>query len=217
MIICNPRSLAFALLITALPIGFALAAGRGGGGLGAGVGAAGTGSAAVGGGASAGSVGGGPPAGRVGGGSPNSNDPAGNGSAGTGDPRANARGIPSSVPIESPELKNATTRGGFIGGAGVGAPPPSLLGGAAPAASSSQAKSSDKQSSDKPTAPKSGQSAPEEEAPFSPTGLSQPGSDGASTVIVAARGCGAAAHETDGTTTCIGIPDKSPKLSRTHR
>jgi hypothetical protein len=92
MIICNPRSLAFALLIAALPVGFALAAGggRGGGGggsggsgggaLGAGVGAAGMGSAAVGGGAPAGSVGGGPPAGQVGGGSPGSNNPAGNGS-----------------------------------------------------------------------------------------------------------------------------------------
>ena len=52
MIICNPRSLAFALLMAALPMGFALAAGSGGrGAIGAGVGAAGIGSAAVGGGA----------------------------------------------------------------------------------------------------------------------------------------------------------------------
>jgi hypothetical protein len=47
-----------------------------------------------------------------------------------------------------------------------------------------------------------------EEAPLSPTGLSQPGPDGVSTVIVAARPCGVAAHETDGTTTCIGIPGR---------
>jgi len=48
MIICNPRSLALALLIAALPVGFASAAGRGGGGaLGGGVGARGMGSAAV--------------------------------------------------------------------------------------------------------------------------------------------------------------------------
>ena len=62
MIICNPRSLAFALLIAALPVGFALAGGSGGrgGAIGAGVGAAGMGSAGVGGGAPAGSVGGGP-------------------------------------------------------------------------------------------------------------------------------------------------------------
>jgi hypothetical protein len=68
MIICNPRSLAFALLIAALPVGFAFAGGsggHGGGAIGAGVGAAGMGSAAIGGGA--GQVGGGPPAGLVGG------------------------------------------------------------------------------------------------------------------------------------------------------
>src|SRR5450631_225151 len=40
---------------------------------------------------------------------------------------------------------------------------------------------------------------------------------GVSTVIVAARSCGVAAHETDGTTTCIGIPDRSPNLRRLHR
>src|SRR5229473_6220117 len=92
MIICNPRSLAFALLIAALPVGFALAGGSGGrgGAIGAGVGAAGMGSAGVGGGAPAGSVGGGPPAGLVGGGSPNSNNAAGNGAAGTGNPSLNA-------------------------------------------------------------------------------------------------------------------------------
>jgi hypothetical protein len=38
-----------------------------------------------------------------------------------------------------------------------------------------------------------------------------------STVIVAARPCGVAAHETDGTTTCIGIPNRSPNLSRHRR
>ena len=62
MIICNPRSLASALLIVALPMGFAVAGGggRGGAALGGGVGAAGMGSAGVGGGAPAGAVGGGP-------------------------------------------------------------------------------------------------------------------------------------------------------------
>jgi hypothetical protein len=54
------------------------------------VGAAGMGSAAIGGGA--GQVGGGPQAGLVGGGSPNSNNPGGNGAAGTGNPSLNAVG-----------------------------------------------------------------------------------------------------------------------------
>src|ERR1700736_3720882 len=60
MIICDPRSLVFALLIAAVPMGFALAGGAGGrgGALGGGVGAAGMGSAAVGGGAPAGGGGG---------------------------------------------------------------------------------------------------------------------------------------------------------------
>src|SRR5260370_10471351 len=94
MIICNARSLAFALLIATLPVGFALAGGGGGrgGAIGAGVGAAGMGSAGVGGGAPAGSVGGGPPAGFGGGGSPNSHNPARHGTAGTGNPQLNARG-----------------------------------------------------------------------------------------------------------------------------
>jgi hypothetical protein len=45
MINCNPRSLAFALVIAALPVGFAFAGGSGGrgGAIGAGVGAAGMG------------------------------------------------------------------------------------------------------------------------------------------------------------------------------
>lgn len=199
MVTSNPRSLAFVLLITALPMGFALAAGRGGGGLGAGVGAAGTGSAAVGGGA--GSVGGGPPAGRVGGGSPGSNDPAGNGSAGTGDPSANARGIPGKAPIASPEVTNTTTRGGFIGGSGVGAPAADLPGGVSPAALSKEVPSATT-----PTVPAALQGTAEGQARLSTTGLAIPGPDGVSTVIVAARPCGVAAHETDGTTTCVGVP-----------
>jgi hypothetical protein len=44
------------------------------------------------------------------------------------------------------------------------------------------------------------------DAPFSRSGRSEVGRDGLSLVIVAPRGCGVAAHDTDGTTTCIGIP-----------
>jgi hypothetical protein len=40
------------------------------------------------------------------------------------------------------------------------------------------------------------------------TGLAKPADDGVSTKIVPARPCGTAAKETDGTTTCVGIPDK---------
>ena len=46
-----------------------------------------------------------------------------------------------------------------------------------------------------------------EEAPSSTVGMSRPAPDG-STKIVPARRCSTAAHETDGTTTCIGIPER---------
>jgi len=45
---------------------------------------------------------------------------------------------------------------------------------------------------------------------FSPTGLSKPAEDGISTKIVPAKPCTSAARETDGTTTCVGIPS-SPR------
>jgi hypothetical protein len=203
MIVCNPKILAFALLIAALPVEFALAAGSGGrgGAIGAGVGAAGMGSAGVGGGAPAGAVGGGPPAGAVGGGSPGSNNPAGNGAAGTGNPSRNAVGLPGNPTNASPGITNATTNGGVIGG-GLGVPSARQpTGGISPSALAKQPASDQG-----PTAPSEVQGVAEEEAPFSRTGLSQPGPDGVSTTIVAAQPCGVAAHETDGTTTCIGIP-----------
>jgi hypothetical protein len=226
MINCNPRSLTFALLIAALPVGFAFAGGSGGRGgvLGGGVGAAGMGSAAVGGGA--GHVGGGAPAGEVGGGSPGSNNPAGNGAAGTGNPSVNSGVVGSSGNgTNAPGIPSARTTGGAIGGYGgdVGmAPMPGLPapggtfgthagGGASPAALSHELPSTTDA-----TAPKAVLGVAEQ-GPFSPTGLARPGPDGVSTVIVAPRPCGVAAHETDGTTTCIGIPDRSPNLNRSHR
>ena len=45
-----------------------------------------------------------------------------------------------------------------------------------------------------------------EQAPSSTTGLSRPAEDGISTKTVPARPCSTAAKETDGTTTCVGIP-----------
>ena len=210
MIICNPRSLAFALLIAALPVGFALAAGGGGrgGAIGAGVGAAGMGSAGVGGGAPAGAVGGGPPAGAVGGGSPGSNNPAGNGAAGTGNPGRNAGGSAGSGITSSSGITRGTTTGG-IGYPGL-PPAPDLLGGPSPAALGHAPSATDA------IAPNSVRGIAEE-APLATTGLARPGPDGVSTVIVAPRPCGVAAHETDGTTTCIGISDRSPNASRTRR
>ena len=133
MTVFKSRSLAFGLLLAALPTGFVLGAGGGagaGGGsaagagsTGGGVGAAGMGSAAVGGGAPAGRVGGGPPAGAVGGGAPGSINPTGNGAAGTGNPALNAAGG-KSVPSDNPAsgLENAPMTGDVIGG-NTGVPP----------------------------------------------------------------------------------------------
>lgn len=204
MTLFNPRSLAFAVLLAALPNGFALgggagAAGGSAGATGAGVGAAGVGSAAVGGGAPAGRVGGGPPAGAVGGGAPGSINPAGNGAAGTGDPALNAAGV-RSVPSENPAagLENAPTTGGVIGG-NTGLPPATGTGAASPPITG--------QTQTNPAPPKAVEGVAEEE-PASTVGRAEPGADGVSTRIVAPKPCSAAAHETDGMTTCVGIPAK---------
>jgi len=153
---------------------------------------------------------------EVGGGSPNSNNPAGNGAAGTGNPSLNAvGGGPGGNGTNTPGISNARTTGSNIGGYGgsTGVAPASNVpgGGTSPEALRSQ-----RPPTNGPTAPKDVQGVAEE-GPISPTGLSKPGPDGVSTVIVAARSCGVAAHETDGTTTCIGIPDRSPNLRRRHR
>jgi hypothetical protein len=50
----------------------------------------------------------------------------------------------------------------------------------------------------------------------SETGLSKVADDGVSTKTVAAVRCSIAAHETDGTTTCIGIPEGSAKAKNRH-
>jgi hypothetical protein len=42
----------------------------------------------------------------------------------------------------------------------------------------------------------------------SPTGLAIPAEDGVSTKIVPAKPCSTAARETDGSTTCVGIPGR---------
>ncbi len=45
-------------------------------------------------------------------------------------------------------------------------------------------------------------------------GLNVPGPDGVSTRTVKAVPCGTVARETDGFTTCVGIPDQSPTRRR---
>ncbi len=215
MVTFSWRSIAFFLLVALLPTSCALAGGKGGGGLGGGVGAAGVGSAAVGGGAPAGQVGGGPPAGAVGGGTPGAGYPAGNGSAGTGNPSLNALGAGSAgTRTNEPGIPNATTKSGGLGagdevGIGATAPARSFSGGAAPTAPGNESSSSVSKREDQP--PVAGDVL---DAPFSPTGLSRPGRDGTSTVIVDARPCGVSAHETDGFTTCVGIPRKRPANKR---
>jgi hypothetical protein len=192
MVLRGTRDIAFVLLLTALPGGFALAAGGGGarggavggGAIGGSSGTLGIG-AAVGGGAPAGRVGGGAPAGQVGGGALGSPTLGGNGSTGvTGGPASG--------------LENAPTSGGVIGG-DTGVPPaaPDVGGRSPPVVGQSQP--------DSATVPKAVEGVAEQPAP-STVGLAKPGPDGISTIIVAPRPCGVAAHETDGTTTCIGIP-----------
>jgi hypothetical protein len=224
MVPCNPKSFALALLLGVLPMGFACAGGGGHGGvssgavIGGGVGAVGAGSAAVGGGAPVGRVGGGPPAGAVGGGLPGRMDPGGNGAAGTGNPGLNALGAGSGTGTNEPGIPNSKTLGGAAGGLGYGSystgvtPAAAPLGGAAPAASS-RAESTSNASGNK-EAPSPNLASPPPvyalpaDAPFSTTGFSRPGPDGVSTVYVEARPCSLAAHETDGFTTCVGIPNK---------
>ena len=192
MMICSPRRLAFAMMVAELPFGYAFAGGSGhGGGLGGGTGAAGMGSAAVGGGAPAGQVGGGPAAGAVGGGTPGSSRPAGNGAAGTDNPALNAVGPRVNTPEIGPTM---SPTGAIIGGEGGqttgAAPARNIPGGGLPPGAS-------KQENPQP-APNLLQGAANtqkqaEDVPLRP---------------VPARPCGVAAHETDGTTTCIGIPDR---------
>jgi hypothetical protein len=186
MVACNLRSFAVALLITVLPMGFAFAGSGGRGGAFLGVG---------------------PAVGNVGGTAAGSTAPGlnsiGAGSSGNG---TNAPGIPES------RTQGGESGGGSYGGYSTGiVPAPPLPGGAPPPASTAAPSPNPSDNKEGPTAasrePIHFQGLTGDE-PFSPTGLSRPGPDGVSTVIVKARSCDLAAHETDGTTTCVGIPNK---------
>jgi hypothetical protein len=70
-----------------------------------------------------------------------------------------------------------------------------------------------------PAMPLTAGAAPEVGGPLisqSATGLSKVADDGVSTKIVAAVRCSTAARETDGTTTCIGIPEAGAKAKNRH-
>jgi hypothetical protein len=133
----------------------------------------------------------------VGGGTPGSSRPGGNGAAGTGNPSLNATGRGSVG--NALELRPATaTTGGFIGGEGGAttgaAPGRNLPGGGLPPGALNQEGA--------PAA----QSAPP--SLIQGAAGTQAQADDVSLRPVPARPCGVAAHETDGTTTCIGIPDR---------
>lgn len=197
MTTCQTGRLVLAVwLALELSTASALAAGAGGA-TGGGTGAAGRGSAAIGGGAPAGLVGGGPPAGRVGGGAPGSNDASGNGAAGTGNPALNSGTMQVGPENPAAGLGNAPTTGGVIEGT-TGVPPQPNAGGMSPSATGQ---------SQPAEAPKSVKGVAEQAAP-STVGFAKPGPDGVSTITVRPRPCGVAAHETDGSTTCVGIPSR---------
>jgi hypothetical protein len=142
-------------------------------------------------------VGGGAPAGSVGGGAP-TGDAARNSSA----PLSASGSSPSDNAATAPTSPsgNPPTTGGVIGGyTGVGNPPGSTKDTGGNAVSP----------------PVTGQTAPvqapaevrgfAEQPASSSSGLAKTADDGVSTKVVPARPCGTAAHETDGTTTCVGM------------
>jgi hypothetical protein len=169
-------------------VGFGGAAGAGGAGAGGGRGgvatAASAGGVAVGGGAPAGPVGGGAPAGAVGGGAPS----------------AMTEGNTSTSTIGVGTIgTNESTVGGVLGlywGRGYASANPGGVSSGAIVGSNS---------TNTPNRP-AVHIAPGQA--FSLTGLSQTAPDGITTRIVSARPCSTAARETDGTTTCVGIPSR---------
>jgi hypothetical protein len=188
----HPLNLTVIIFIALLPISAALAGGRGGvagpqGAVGSSLSGASGYGQSIGGGPAAGAVGGGPPAGLVGGGVAPTNT-----------------NPTSSSGLASPAVGGAT-------GSYTGVPQaPDTPAGGLPPGNTANGKGQN------PGAPKSVEGVAEEPSP-SPTGLAQPSQDGASTRTVAPHPCGIAAHETDGTTTCIGIPSSNDQFGPAHR
>ena len=170
------RTLVIAASMTLLATGIALGQGTGGGPGGQGGMGTSAGSPPVGGGSPAGAVGGGPPADRVGGGPPTSAVSFALGSQFF----ATGGVIDNSTSVRPPSAINSD-----LGGAKPSPPASGLA------------------QTPMPPAEVRGVA---EQAPSSTTGLSRPAEDGISTKTVPARPCSTAAKETDGTTTCVGIP-----------
>jgi hypothetical protein len=224
------RTLVIAASTTLLATGIALGQGAGGGpggqgGMGT---SAGSDAPAVGGGSPAGAVGGGPPAGRVGGGPPTSAvapSPSADNSSTTGGVIDNSTGVRPPGTINS-DLGGAKPSPPASGLAQTPMPPAEVRGFAEQAPSSTTGLSrpaedgiSTKTVPARPcsTAAKGTdgtttcvgipvRSGVAEWAPSSTTELARPAEDSISTKTVPARPCSTAAKETDGTTTCIGIP-----------
>ena len=76
-----------------------------------------------------------------------------------------------------------------------------------PPASAAQPSPPESNPAEKPSLSKPFEGLPTD-APFTPTGTAELARDGQSLVDGPVRPCGTAAHETDGTTTCIGVPPK---------
>jgi len=121
----------------------------------------------------------------AGGPAPNAITPTGNVATG---------GTPGIPPATGSAAGSTTSNNPPAARSGAGGPSPPALGQSAPAA---------------PPAGR-GVSAAENQT-FSPTGLSKPAEDGISTKIIPAKPCTSAARETDGTTTCVGIPSSPPR------
>jgi hypothetical protein len=188
--------LTIALFVALLPTSAALAAGRGGapqGAVGSPLGGASGYGAQVGGGAPAGAVGGGAPAGLIGGGiAPTNTNPAS--SSGSGAPLSPTAG---EAPAAYPGVPPASNIPG-------GGPPPDSADGSSPSGAGAEQAQRTQQG---PIAvPKLVGGVAEEPSPA--TGFAVLAADGVSTRFVAARPCGLAAHETDGTSTCVGIPKR---------
>jgi len=120
----------------------------------------------------------------AGGAAPSAITPSGNVATGGTPGSSPATGSPAgSTPSSNPPAMHS----------GAGGPSPPALGQSPPAAP-----------------PAGGGISAAEKQTFSPTGLSKLAEDGISTKIVPAKPCTSAARETDGTTTCVGIPS-SPR------
>jgi hypothetical protein len=192
--------IAVAAVLAVSSLAFAQGGGGGGGGAGGGAGA-GSGAGSAG---SSGSQGGvGTSAGSAGSGATTSGGVRTNNPIAGGD---NSAGVRTNNPVAAPGPSvsdsppaNAPTTGGVIGGyTGTGNVGSGTVPSSPPITGQGEA----------PVVPP-GARGVAEQAPGSNTGRTETAADGVSTRVVPAKPCGVAAQETDGTTTCIGLPSSN--------